>query len=262
MVRFARDTDFDFVKKSWEECFDDPVEFVDWNFRENYCPENTIIAEADGNSASVMQLMPYKMMVGEKAADTRYVSGVATMPEYRGRGLVRELFDFGIPAMEDMECDVSILVPAVEGMYEKFGYRKICKRYMYRAENLGDLTLYNKITPELIGILERMYMKAMQEKSVYIMRDYEVWHKILTDLLYLSIGCVAVVEGKGYACAYKNGDRYDIPEMFGDIISAEKKEIQPVMARVINPEAFGESEAEKLFAQITAEKDAYINMLL
>ena len=232
MVRFATDNDFDFVKKSWQTCFDDPQEFVDWNFENNYSPKNTVIAEAEGEPASAMQLMPYQMVIGDKALPVRYVSGVATMPEYRGRGLVRSMFDFALSKMHDMGCFISILVPAVDGMYEKFGYRNICDRVSYFTEELPDTERIEEYSPDIIDIVDAIYRKEMESKSVYIGKDE--WEKILTDLLGLSRGRVLLFE-RGYALAYPKDNGFQIAELCGKVnLDFDVKSEPPVMARITN----------------------------
>lgn len=234
MIRFATDNDFNFVKKSWQTCFDDPQEFVDWNFKCNYSPKNTVIAEAGGEPASAAQLMPYQMVIGDKVLPVRYVSGVATMPEYRGRGLVRSMFDFALPKMHSMGCLISILVPAVDGMYEKFGYRKICDRASYFTEVLPDTERIEEYSPDIIGIVDAIYRKEMSSKSVYIKRGKEEWEKILTDLLSLSRGKVLLFE-RGYALAYPKDNGYQVAELCGEAkLDCTVQKEPPVMARITN----------------------------
>ncbi len=239
MVRFADNNDFDFVKKSWSVCFDDPPEFVDWNFTSNYSPASTVIAETNGAPASVMQLMPYVMNISDARFDTRYISGVATMPEHRGQGLVRAMFNFALPEMYKLGTLVSILVPAVSGMYEKFGYRTICERTFYSVTGTDDFEVKRTLSAKLIEILDRIYRKEMCKKSVFIDRSQNDWERILTDLLILSKGSVLLNCADnlytGYALVYPKGDILEATEICGDI-AADKVPVSapPVMARVIN----------------------------
>ncbi len=237
MARFADREEFDFVKKSWEVCFDDTPQFVKWNFEKNYSHKNTVISDFDGSPASVMQLMPYKMMLDKAELSVRYVSGVATMPQFRGRGLVRELFEFGIPKMYDMSCDISILIPAVDGMYEKFGYRKVCEREFYIADKLPKGKVISEYSEDIIPILDGIYQKYMQGKSAYIKRCKWDWERILTDLLTLSGGAVVLGDKGGYALAYPKDGGFEIVEACGNIRIDGKTEAQPpIMARIINAE--------------------------
>lgn len=257
MARFAREEDFDFVKKSWEVCFDDAPQFVEWNFDKNYSCINTIVSECDGEGASVMQLMPYQITLGGKELSVRYVSGVATLPKFRGRGLVRELFEFGIPQMYDMGCDISILIPAVSGMYEKFGYRTVCRREFYIADKLPAGRVITQYSEEIIPILDKIYQGEMKDKAAFINRCKWDWERILTDLLTLSGGAVVINNDVGYALCYPKDGGYEIAEICGEIcVDAKVTEQPPIMARIINANRI-KSEFAPLFDGV-ATKDDYI----
>ncbi len=257
MARFAREDDFDFVKKSWEVCFDDTPEFVKWNFEKNYSHINTIVSDCDGSPASVMQIMPYKIMLDKAELSARYVSGVATMPQFRGRGLVRELFEFGVPQMYGMGCDISILIPAVSGMYEKFGYSTVCKREFYIADKLPKGKTISEYSEDIIPVLDEIYQKYMQGKSACVKRCKWDWERILTDLLTLSGGAVVLDDKGGYALCYPKDGGYEIAEVCGQInVEARMAEQPPIMARVINADKI-KSEFAHLFGGI-GTKDNYI----
>lgn len=262
MARLATEKDFDFVKHSWSVCFDDPPEFVDWNFEYNYSAENTVIAEYGGECASVLQLMPYSMTVGEAELSARYVSGVATLPEFRGKGLVRDLFGFAIPEMQRMGADVSLLIPAVEGMYEKFGYRKVYDRCFIRTGELKDGIADRSAVP--LERLNSIYLADVKNKGVYINRSRADWDRILTDLIGLSGGRVIMYDN-GYALAYPKDGGFEVCEACGNVpINGERVEQMPIMARVINEASFGydasdEAVTEKVFS---AYPNGYINLLL
>ncbi len=233
MIRLANEKDFNFVKNSWTVCFDDTPEFVDWNFKHNYSEKNTLIAESNGASASVMQLMPYKLMIDNREASARYVSGVATLPEYRGKGLVRELFKAALPQMYNMEAVVSILFPAVGGMYEKFGYTKVYERTFYTTDSLcgHEISSFEAVPFER---LEKMYLSDMEQKSIYIKRSKSDWEKIITDLIKLSGGRVLLFEN-GYALAYPKDGLFEVCEICGNCeITGTPVPQFPVMARIIN----------------------------
>ncbi len=243
MPRAAKSEDFDFVKNSWQRCFDDTPQFVDWNFEFNYSPQNTVVAETEGVPASVMQLMPYKLKINNMGIDVRYVSGVATLPEYRGRGLVRELFNFGLDAMYDMGADVSLLIPAVDGMYEKFGYCKISDRRFYTIDKKDGVKEIQSLSAKLISQLDTVYKREMQNNAVYIDRSYTDWERILTDLLNLSGGSVLITKQgdviEGYALVYPKNERFEVCEICGKIdLDAEETEAPPIMARIINAQGF------------------------
>lgn len=234
MVRIAKDKDLEFVKTAWEVCFDDPVEFVEWNFDNNYSKDDTIIAEYNGTPAGAMQIRPYTVVLNNEELSCRYVSGVGVMPKYRGLGLVREMFDFAFPYMRELNCDISLLMPAVEGMYEKFGYEKICDR---KTCIISDIPCGEKITTQddsLISRLDNLYRENMKNRNMYILRSKTDWERILTDLLELSKGTVLFTE-KGYALICPKEDKFEVVESFGTETDGKESFGMPVMGKIINP---------------------------
>ena len=113
MVRFAKDKDLPFLKEAWKVCFDDPQDFIDWNFENNFSYEDTLIAEVDGTPASNLQLMPHRIRLRDTDYAVNYVSGVATLPKFRNRGLVRELFAFAFEEMKKLAGKLSQGFPQV-----------------------------------------------------------------------------------------------------------------------------------------------------
>lgn len=194
MVRFARDDDFEFVKSTWKNIFDDPKKFVDWNFKKNYNPKNTIIAECGGIPVANMQLIPYTIVKNDKEHDTFYVSGVATLPKYRGKGLMHAMFDFCFKQMKERGIKFAFLLPADDSlrkMYEKLGFKTVSQKQVYTitpACNFSGFAEVKNINQEDIAALAKIYNTRMTAKALYAARDYRHWQLILDDLLNISGG--------------------------------------------------------------------------
>ncbi len=242
MVRFAHEKDMDFLKHAWDVCFHDPKEFIDWNFERNFSFENTLIAEADGKPASNLQLMPHRISLRGREYAINYVSGVATLPEFRNRGLVRELFRFGLPEMQRRKQPISILVPFDYPFYEKFGYKQCYEKVFRYRKELPKKAEQPEITPALLEELDDIYRRAMNDKTGYAIRKKEDWQRILEDLLLISEGSVVFHEtdGKkdGYAlCSPRKEGDWEFHEVLGacDILFEEER--KPfAMARIIDAE--------------------------
>ena len=238
MVRFAKEGDLPFLKHAWQVCFDDPQAFIDWNFEKNFSCKDTLIAESDGVSASNLQLMPHRIRLGRFAYDVNYVSGVATLPEFRYRGLVRELFDFAFPVMRQRHQPISLLVPFNYAFYEKFGYKQ-CYEKVYRyAEHLPERTYLTAkdLSPTLIARLNGIYLGDMERRSGYALRTQLDWQKILEDLLLLSEGRIWLGE-QGYALITPREEGgWELHEVCGNCDLPFTEETKPfAMARVIDP---------------------------
>ena len=203
MVRLAKPGDLGFLKHAWTVCFDDAASFVDWNFSHNFSFSDTVVAECDGVPASNMQLMPHRIKLRGMEYDINYVSGVATLPEFRMRGLVREMFTFAFPEMLRRHQPISLLVPFNYGFYEKFGYKQ-CYEKTYRFA--------------------------------------ETWQRILEDLLILSKGRILFHHTDGTKDGYAlitagNGSGWELHEVCGPCGLSLREETKPfAMARILDPQ--------------------------
>ena len=79
------------VKELWQLCFHDDERFVNLLFDNLYRDENTVCFEKGGEVTTALQMLPYRMSFGETSLDVSYISGAATRPEYRNRGLMGRL---------------------------------------------------------------------------------------------------------------------------------------------------------------------------
>lgn len=236
MVRPAESRDFGFAKHSWTVCFDDEPRFIDWNFEYNYTAADTLIAEAEGEPAAIMQCKPRKVNLNGTAAAAHYISGVATMPEFRRRGLVRKLFEYALPFMYKRGGCVSYLISAVGDMYKKFGYTTVGQRCVYKTDGVGAEII--RCGGEACAQLSDLYLNRAENCIMYEIRDKRTWDKLLTELLEISGGCI-LSSPSAYAMAYKSGDEYEVYEQCGSMpIRLEGLESAPIMARITNIEEF------------------------
>ena len=235
MVRLATKQDLDFLKEAWKICFDDPDAFIDWNFTHNYDSKDTLIAESDGVPASNLQLMPHRISLRGKEYAVNYVSGVATLPEFRHRGLVRELFGFAFPEMKRRREPISLLVPFNYEFYEKFGYIQCYTKVFRYADILPKSEYITHLSPDLIAKLDRIYRRDMENHTGYALRTPKDWEKILEDLLYLSEGRVFLSQD-GYALITprKEGG-FEAHEVLGKVPFAFEETVKPfAMARIVD----------------------------
>lgn len=235
MVRFAKKEDLSFLKHAWKVCFDDPQAFIDWNFENNFAYSDTLIAECDGVPASNLQLMPHRIALRGHNYAINYVSGVATLPEFRNRGLVRELFTFAFEKMKQRHQPISLLVPFDYGFYEKFGYKQCYQKVFRYADVLPEGEYITTISSELIDALDQIYRREMEIRTGYALRTQKDWQKILEDLILLSHGQIWLSK-EGYALITpRNEGGFEAHEVLGNCPIAFTEETKPfAMARIVD----------------------------
>ena len=79
------------VKALWKICFDDSEEFVEMYFRLRYKTEVNVAIQSGDEVISALQMLPYPMTFGGETVQTSYISGACTHPDFRSKGVMREL---------------------------------------------------------------------------------------------------------------------------------------------------------------------------
>jgi len=201
-IRFAVPADTEQIKNIWRVCFNDSEAFLDWNFSRNYSPENTLLCEMNGKIVSDLQMIPYALSIGGAPAGADYISGAATLPEYRGRGIMGELLRRSFEESRRRGHELSFLVPARAEFYEKFGY----KFYWFRRKhscNQADLRGFESsgnMEPLGLGNIDallRLYRAFAGPYDGYALRTRENFRPVLEDHLWISNGEIFAHRGSG-----------------------------------------------------------------
>lgn len=236
MIKIAQTDDLSFVKELWLKCFDDSKEYTDTHFAHNFKPKNTIIAVSGGTSAAAMQIIPYIASFLGESLPIRYVSGVSVAPEFRKKGLAREMFEFALPHMYSQNTILSVLYPAVNGMYEKFGYRSICNRYEYSVD-ANDFCISDLNRNIIADKINKIYKRETKDFSFYTLREQRDLDWLIKDFYELSGGGV-IFDGLGYMFVYpnrQNPKKLVAAEVLGiDTNKFSASATYPLMVRIIN----------------------------
>ena len=93
-IRLLTRSDLSQTRALWETAFDDPPAFVDWFFENRYLPAWSV-GVFDGNKLiSAIHGTPMDLSLGDGSFTALMTSGVATIPEERGRGHMYDAMRF------------------------------------------------------------------------------------------------------------------------------------------------------------------------
>ena len=123
--RDCTDRDLPQLKKIWLSYFEEKEEAAELFFERNKGSFHAYVCEEDNRLVSALYLIDCALN-GEKA---HYLCGAATMPEYRGRGIVSALIAYALDDAKRRGDRFSLLFPASDslyGFYAKFGYQPSC----------------------------------------------------------------------------------------------------------------------------------------
>ena len=114
-------------KRLWIEAFGDEEAFVDSLLIRYYSRRRMLAATCDGRLAAMLHLLPFRTELGR----TTYIYGVATAPEFRGRGLASQLMREAVRLIDARGDDAAILIPTpgqswLRDFYGRFGFAGDC----------------------------------------------------------------------------------------------------------------------------------------
>ena len=188
MIRLATEQDTRQIRDLWEYCFDDSPEFIDFFFQSCYRPENTLITAETNRVCSCLQLLPYRMQLRERPVDVCYIVGVATWPEYRGRGYAAQLLQYVDTVLHERNIYLSILLPFQYDFYRKFGWEVCYDLLAYREIEVPRH--WSKITGSYlkidisrdVKILSDCYLHFMNRFHGFMIRNQDNWEKTIRDV--------------------------------------------------------------------------------
>lgn len=106
----------------WRTCFNDSEDFMDIYFEDKYTDASNLTIRHDGQVVSAMQLLPYRMTFYGSVQHVGYMSGLATLPDYRGRGYAANLLHEAHRRLFAQGATLSFLIPQddkVRSYYER-----------------------------------------------------------------------------------------------------------------------------------------------
>ncbi len=110
------------TRSLWRTCFQDSEEFMDIYFADKYTDDNNLCICYNSKVVSAMQLLPYRFTFYGSVLHAGYISGLATLPNFRCRGYASNLIHEAHRRLYKQGAALSFLIPSndeVRKYYEK-----------------------------------------------------------------------------------------------------------------------------------------------
>lgn len=107
----------------WKLCFNDSEHFMQLYFSKVYRHELNSYIERNGKIIAALQRLPYTMLFAGQQIPVGYVSGVCTIPEFRGKGIMTDLLEKAHLQMAESGFYCSLLIPAEEKLFDYYTRR-------------------------------------------------------------------------------------------------------------------------------------------
>ncbi|MEI4604220.1 GNAT family N-acetyltransferase [Bacillus cereus] len=144
--------------------------------------------------AAKLHLIPFHIYIGKEKFKMGGVAGVATYPEYRRSGYVKELLQHSLQIMKKDGYTVSMLHPFAVSFYRKYGW-ELCANLVTCHMTKSDLVMKKKVNgtvkrfnkekhPEEV---EKLYEVFAERFSGMLVREKNWWLQAVYDDLTLAI---------------------------------------------------------------------------
>ena len=181
MIQFADDSTKQAVRDMWKEVFGDSDDFMDIYFQYKYRNENTLIYIEDNKPVASLQILIYNFTFYGKEIPVAYHSGLCTLPEYRGRGYMKELIVRSYAVATERNIPLMILVPQDEGLmnyYDKFGFSQT---FDSRPEMLPSLLKIMEQSKGNMHVAYELFDSNYRHKDMTVQKTYEDFEAIVEE---------------------------------------------------------------------------------
>ncbi|EPY7703165.1 GNAT family N-acetyltransferase [Bacillus paranthracis] len=149
----------------------------------------------EGNDlAAKLHLIPFHIYIGKEKFKMGGVAGVATYPEYRRSGYVKELLQHSLQTMKKDGYTVSMLHPFAVTFYHKYGW-ELCANLLVCHLTKSDLVMKKQVNgtvkrfnkenhPEEV---EKLYETFAERFSGMLVRNEKWWLQAVYEDLTLAI---------------------------------------------------------------------------
>ncbi|PEX81484.1 GNAT family N-acetyltransferase [Bacillus cereus] len=144
--------------------------------------------------AAKLHLIPFHIYIGKEKFKMGGVAGVATYPEYRRSGYVKELLQHSLQTMKKAGYTVSMLHPFAVSFYRKYGWELCANRlvcHMTKSDLImkrqvnGTVKRFNKENhPEEV---EKIYETFAERFAGMLVRNEKWWLQAVYDDLTLAV---------------------------------------------------------------------------
>lgn len=205
--------DFPQLKKMWADVFGDSDAVIN-NFFENTAEaQNIFCAFCNGKPVSVLYAIDSTIAFCDDAYKAYYVYAVCTEKEYRGKGLMKALFDELEKTAKSRNVSYLFLVPAENSlfsMYEKIGF-KVGFTYKERQVSVSACEMADAQEDLSFETYKRFkHTNGSVPVALLNEKGFSSFYRPVE-----AVGCVSVNDA-GYVVFERDNGYVVVHELFGD----------------------------------------------
>jgi predicted acetyltransferase len=240
MITFAQETQKQDIIHIWQTSFpEDSQEFIEMYFSRKYKKENTLVYILDNKIVSCLQILPYTIKFYNQTCKLSYISGAATLPNYKNNGFMGKLLSQSFTEMRNRDDIFTILIPQETWLikfYQKYGYTP-CFEY-----SLTPISLEENCFSDVFSILEldkthldeahNYYYNHCKKQNLFVLKSFDDFSVIWNELTLFSgtiLLCYDAEKICGICFCSMSSEKVIIKDIFTDSEMARKQLLHFVM---------------------------------
>lgn len=234
MIEFATVENYPLVQEIWRDCFGDNKEFTDFIFSRLIRPDHVLTWNSDeGKPVAMLCFQPCELRTCQKNHDAVYVFGVATLPEWRKRGISTALLQELQNQAFRRKIAASVLVPAGEDLFRFYGnqgYKTAfyAQKLIYTEKEIPIQTRNCSLSPLSLDQWVAMRDCHYRESSLFLRwsRDYLEYIVSETQALGGDLFEIKCEDRQGFVVCYPYKEKLIVKELaldaacIGDVIAS------------------------------------------
>ena len=225
MFQMASPQDRAELKDLWQLCFQESQPFLDWFFTDRFLPAYCPIYREDGVIQAALHGLPAHVRLRDRIAPCVIIAGVATHPDFRGRGLMRGLLGYYLPYLGRAGIPLATHRPVTLRTYASAGHFPVSdSRYLSLAPDAPRPT---EDPCQQVPLLERAselygcYQRFSLGYSCILSRSYADFFLKCKDYLASDAKCILTRDAQGQVegyCVYFDspGEGAEPPSLYGE----------------------------------------------
>lgn len=219
MIKDAQKEDRQEIYELWKMLYPDQKRNDLDFYVKNICnAANSIVAIQDNRIISTLVMREHAMMFAQRKLRVSFISGIATTPDYRRRGHMRELMNSALD-----EAEHNHLITFVEAfnprIYERFGFEVVCsqKTYSIHRKFLHNVNVQGVSHTYTADDLMELYKSFTKHFDGWFIREREDF-TLFIEHSKISHGNICVYRNQknqltGYAYYRKDGKEAHVFEI-------------------------------------------------
>lgn len=213
MQGWASWQDIPALRVLWQTAFGDSEDYMDFYFSRRFLPERTAVWREDGLPVAMATVMD--VTIGDERGG--YLYAVATLPPFRGRGLMRRLIGFIEQDVRQRGGTFCCLVPAEASLYDlyaRLGYTADFVRYE-KWMTAGEITADRVLTPCEFSRFAEKRSAFLTSVLPSVSHSNDGLRYVYDELFFSGGGVVSYEDGRHYAAWSRQDDHLCVWEDSG-----------------------------------------------